>query len=141
MRAAPSICYENVLSHFIRRQVNSLAADGKEPDLLINLTNDGWFWGSNELDLHLMCAVFRAVECRKPFLVAANTGFSASIDGDGRVLQQGPRHAKGMLVVEPQLDQRRSWYLEHGDWFAGTCLVGCVLFAGSGLYARFRRDS
>ena len=34
IRVAPSICYENVLSHFIRRQVNSLAAEGKEPDLL-----------------------------------------------------------------------------------------------------------
>lgn len=98
VRVAPSICYENVLSHFIRRQVNTLAAEGKEPEVLINLTNDGWFWGSSELDLHLICSVFRAVECRKPFLVAANTGFSAWIDGDGRIVQQGPRRAKGVIL-------------------------------------------
>ncbi len=51
------------------------------PDVLVNLTNDGWFWGSSILDLQLDCAVLRAVELRRPFLVAANTGFSAWIDG------------------------------------------------------------
>jgi len=136
---APSICYENVLSHFIRRQVNTLAAEGKEPDLLINLTNDGWFWGSSELDLHLTCGVFRAVECRKPFLIAANTGFSAWIDSDGRIQEQGPRRDKGIILAQPRLDRhRRSWYLEHGDWFAGLCLAGCVLFAAVGLFGRIR---
>jgi apolipoprotein N-acyltransferase len=136
VRVAPSICYENVLSHFIRRQVNALAAEGREPDVLINLTNDGWFWGSSELDLHLMCGVFRAVECRKPFLVAANTGFSAWIDGDGRIIQQGPRRDNAFLIAQPRLDRRHSWYLEHGDWFAGACLAGCLLLGVVGLRAR-----
>ena len=64
----------------IRAQVAQLRDEVQEPDVLVNLTNDGWFWGSSELDMHLACAVFRAVECRKPFLIAANTGFSAWID-------------------------------------------------------------
>jgi apolipoprotein N-acyltransferase len=127
-RIAPSICYESVLSHVIRGQVNALAAEGREPDVLVNLTNDGWFWGSSALDLHLICGVFRAVECRKPLLVAANTGFSASIDSDGRIRWQGPRRAKGIIIAEPRLDRhRRSWYLAHGDWFAGVCLAACAL--------------
>ena len=139
VRIAPNICYESVLSHVIRGQVNALAAEGQEPDILVNLTNDGWFWGSSELDLHLICGVFRAVECRKPFLIAANTGFSAWIDGDGRVRQQGPRRDKGILLAEPRLDRlRHSWYLEHGDWFAGACLAGCVLLAAIGLFERIR---
>jgi apolipoprotein N-acyltransferase len=139
VRIAPSICYESVLSHVIRGQVNALAAEGREPDILVNLTNDGWFWGSSELDLHLICGVFRAVECRKPFLIAANTGFSASIDSDGRIQKQGPRRDKGIIIAEPRLDRdRRSWYLGHGDWFAGLCLVGCVWLAVVGLYGRIR---
>jgi len=44
VRFVPSICYESVLSHLIRGQVNALAADGTEPDVLVNLTNDGWCW-------------------------------------------------------------------------------------------------
>jgi apolipoprotein N-acyltransferase len=139
VRIAPNICYESVLSHVIRGQVNALAAEGREPDILVNLTNDGWFWGSSELDLHLTCGVFRAVECRKPFLIAANTGFSAWIDSDGRIRQQGPRRDKGILLAQPRLDPlRRSWYLEHGDWFAGACLAGCVLLAVVGLYGQIR---
>jgi apolipoprotein N-acyltransferase len=134
VRVAPSICYEDVLSHVIRRQVNALAAEGREPDVLINLTNDGWFWGSSELDMHLICAVFRAVECRKPFLIAANTGFSAWIDSDGRIVQKGPRRATQVLIAEPRLDaSRRSWYLEQGDWFAGFCLLLCLIFGVLGM--------
>ena len=122
----------------IRRQVNALAAEGREPDILVNLTNDGWFWGSSELDMHLVCGVFRAVECRKPLLVAANTGFSAWIDSDGNILQQGPRRDTGIILAQPRLDRRRSWYLAHGDWPAGVCLAACGLFAAVGLYGRMR---
>ena len=86
LRLAPNICYESTLSHVIRGQVHVLEQAGRGPDVLVNLTNDGWFWGSSELDFHLVCAVFRAVECRKPFLIAANTGISAWIDADGRIV-------------------------------------------------------
>lgn len=132
VRISPSICYESVLSHVIRRQVGALAAEGREPDILVNVTNDGWFWGSSELDMHLACGVFRAVECHKPFLIAANTGFSAWIDGDGRIQKQGRRRATDILIAEPRLDHRRSWYLEYGDWFAGACLTVCLLLAVTG---------
>ncbi len=108
---APDICFETLLPHFIRGQVAQLSAAGNEPDLLANLTNDGWFWGSSELDLHLMCGIFRAVECRKPLVIAANTGFSAVIDADGRVLAQGPRRETGTLVYDLALDTRRSPYV------------------------------
>ena len=94
-----------------------------EPDVLVNLTNDGWFWGSSELDLHLMCGVFRAVECRKPLLIAANTGFSAVVDADGRILRQGPRRDTAVLVDEVKFDNRRSTYVRFGDWGAGLCLL------------------
>ncbi len=129
LRVAPSICYENVIPHLIRRQVNTLARRGQEPDVLVNLTNDGWFWGSSELDMHLVCGVFRAVECRKPMLIAANTGFSAWIDGDGRILARGPRRATGTLLAEVAADPRGSWYLAHGDRPAGLCLGACLVFA------------
>ena len=138
-RIAPNICYETVLPQVIRRQVNALAAEGREPDILVNLTNDGWFWGSSELDMHLVCGVFRAVECRKPLLVAANTGFSAWIDSDGNIRQQGPRRDTDIILAQPRLDRRRSWYLAHGDWLAGVCLAACGLFAAVGLYGRIRR--
>jgi apolipoprotein N-acyltransferase len=142
LRLAPSICYETILAHVIRRQVRELAALGEEPDALVNLTNDGWFWGSSELDLHLMCGVFRAVECRKPLLIAANTGFSAWIDPDGRIVARGPRRDTGTLLATIGREPRQSWYLVYGDWFAACCLAACVLLAGIGcLPVRCRRAS
>ena len=133
-RYAPSICFETTLSHVIRGHVNDLSARGREPDVLVNLTNDGWFWGSTELDLHLICGVFRAVECRKPLLIAANTGFSAWIDGDGRILEQGPRRDTGIIIADVALDPHDSFYVKHGDWFAGLCLIITALLAGIGLW-------
>jgi apolipoprotein N-acyltransferase len=138
-KIAPNICYETVLPHLIRRQVRELMARGEEPDVLVNLTNDGWFWGSSELDMHLACDVFRAVECRKPLLVAANTGISAWINGDGRVLARGPKRATDTILAEVQVDARRSPYLAYGDWPAGLCLVACAVFGAVGCRRAFRR--
>ncbi len=125
----PNICYETVLPQVIRSQFVMLRAEGREPDVLVTQTNDGWFWGSAALDMHLLCGVFRAVECRKPLLIAANTGFSASIDADGRILQKARRRAPDILIAEPRIDSRRSFYLRYGDWFAHGCALFCgVLF-------------
>lgn len=130
---ASNICYESTVPHVIRNQVQTLTAAGEEPDVLVNLTNDAWFWGSSELDMHLACGVFRAIECRKPFLIAANTGISAQIDSSGRILQQSPKQQTDVLLAQVTLDPRRSPYLIVGDWPAGACLAGCVLLAVLGL--------
>ncbi len=123
VRFAPSICYENILPHLIAEQVRTLRREGQSPDVLVNLTNDGWFWGSSELDMHLTCALFRAVECRMPMLVAANTGFSAWIDADGRIVRRGPRRETGTIVAKVALDPRESLYLTIGDWPWAICLL------------------
>ena len=139
IRIAPNICYESVLPHVFRHQILDLRRRKEEPDVLINLTNDGWFWGSSELDMHLVCGVFRAVECRKPLLIAANTGFSAWIDGNGTIMEQGPRREPGTILAKVALDRRGSWYLDHGDWPAGACLAICIVLALFGYASRIRR--
>jgi apolipoprotein N-acyltransferase len=136
VRYTPSICFESVLPQTIRGQVVALRAQGQPTDVLVNLTNDGWFWGSSELDMHLTCGVFRAVECRKPLLIAANTGLSAWIDADGRIRRRGPRRAPGVLVADVQLDSRTSLYLRLGDWPAGLCLMCALGLAAAGVADR-----
>ena len=138
---APNICYESVVPQVIRRQVNELTEKGQEPDVLVNLSNDGWFFGSNALDLHMICGVFRAVECRKPFLIAANTGLSAWIDGNGRIREQGPRLAKAVIIADVSKDGRRSLSLWWGDLPAGLCLLACATFAWIGWRDRRRQKS
>jgi apolipoprotein N-acyltransferase len=96
---------------------------------LINTTNDGWFYGSAILDLHFQCAVLRSIENRKPYLIAANTGISGVIDGNGRVLQRGPSRDTAVLVAEVRPDGRRSLFRTLGDWPAGMCFAASVLAA------------
>jgi apolipoprotein N-acyltransferase len=107
----------------VRSLVRSLAATGARPDVLVNLTNDGWFWGSSELDMHLTAAVFRAVEVRTPIVIAANTGFSAWIDGSGRLLDRGPRRDTATLRALVRPDGRASPWLATGAVAAWACVA------------------
>jgi apolipoprotein N-acyltransferase len=129
LRLAPNICFESVMPQVMVRQHNELAAKGEEPDLLVNTTNDGWFYGSSILDIHFQCAVLRAIENRKPMLIAANTGISGVIDGNGRVLQRGPKREPAIIVAEVKPDGRRSLFHTFGDWPAGLCLAITALTA------------
>ena len=133
IRIAPSVCFESCVPHYIRRQVNALTDQGTEPDVLINVTNDGWFFGTSCLDLHLASNVFRAIETRKPHLISANTGFSAEIDSCGRLLQTGPRRETAVLRATVRPIIRDSLYLMIGDIipFAFAILALAFLALGS----------
>ena len=127
---APNICFETTVPHLIRRQVNHLSQAGNEPDVLVNLTNDGWFYGTSCLDFHLACNVFRAAEMGKPMLVCANTGFSAHINPSGKILQQGPRRQPAVLQcdvisVESDVTIYRRW----GAWLPWFASIVCVIAA------------
>jgi apolipoprotein N-acyltransferase len=126
---APTICYETALPTAIRTIVLRLSAGGRRPDVIVNLTNDGWFWGSSELDMHLAAAIFRAVEVRTPVMVAANTGISAAIDGSGRLLASGPRRATATLRVGIWRDGRWSPWLTAGTIPTGVTLAVVAVLA------------
>jgi apolipoprotein N-acyltransferase len=121
-RLAPNICFESTVPQLIRAQVSELERTGKQPvDVIVNVSNDGWFWGSSILDLHFRGSVLRAIENRKPLVAAANTGISAHIDGNGRVLARGPKRAAEVLAVEVKADGRSSPYHMIGDVPAWIC--------------------
>lgn len=138
LRWSVCICFENTVPHLVRRQIVQLANEGQRPDVLVTLTNDGWFWGSSILDLHLMCGVFRAVEHRTPMVIAANTGLSAWIDGNGQVLRVGPRRAPGIVLAEVRPDPRWSLYTFWGDWPSAVCLALCIVAGAIGAVGRIR---
>ena len=141
MNISPSICFESTVPHLIRSQIKKLRREGSAPDVLVNVTNDGWFWGSNCLDLHLTCSVFRAIENRIPMLIAANTGFSAWIDGNGKVIAKGPRRDKGIVFAEARPDGRFSFYQRIGDWPAICCALFSMLLGLIGFRGKNKRDT
>jgi apolipoprotein N-acyltransferase len=123
---SPNICYETAIPHVIRRQVATLERNNEHPSVLVNLTNDAWYWGSSELDMHLACDVFRAVETRVPLVIAANGGISAAIDREGRVQARCKKQTAEILLADVEPGYVSSLYVEFGDWFAGTCLACCI---------------
>jgi apolipoprotein N-acyltransferase len=83
--------------------------------------------------------VFRAVEFRKPLVIAANTGLSAWIDGDGRILAQGQRRTDEVVWAEVAPDGRKSLYLAYGDLPSYICLALSCVPAAVGAFDRLRR--
>jgi apolipoprotein N-acyltransferase len=132
----PSICFESTVPHLIRSQIRTLQASGAPADALVSVTNDGWFWGSSILDLHLACAVFRAAEHRIPVFIAANTGFSAHIDQTGSIRNCGPRREEDIIYAELGATDAVTWYQKIGDLPAMMCLVFCLAVAVIGLGGR-----
>ncbi len=104
---AVTICFEDTIPQVIARFFREAAAD-RQPDVLIILTNDGWFHDSPELDMHLAIGVFRAVEHRVPLARAVNTGLSALVDGNGEIRSFLPKETEGVLSVTVPLDDRRA---------------------------------
>ncbi|MEO6811781.1 MAG: apolipoprotein N-acyltransferase [Isosphaeraceae bacterium] len=131
VRYATVICFEDTVPHVARRFFAE-AEGARQPDVLLNISNDGWFHGSSEHDMHLAVSVFRTVENRVPLARAVNMGVSALIDGNGTILAQVPKATEGVLVAAAPLDDRESLYTAWGDWLPQTCLavtIGLVVLA------------
>jgi apolipoprotein N-acyltransferase len=140
LKVSPSVCFESTVPHLIRGHMRTLASRGTPADCLVNITNDGWFWGSAILDHHLRCGLFRAVENRKPFLIAANTGISASIDGNGVIQVSAPRRTAQVLMADVKADGRLSPYQVFGDFPAWLLAAFCGWLAAMGLWKVRRRQ-
>lgn len=126
VKIAPSICFEDMLPQAMQDQTATLSRSGDTPDILINVTNDGWFRGSSMLDHHFACAIFSAVENRRPMLVSANTGISGWISGNGQVVAESEKLEASVIVAKPTADARWGLWQSVGDWPARACAAVVV---------------
>ncbi len=81
--AIPTVCFEDSVPALTRRFVRN------GPQVIVNVTNDGWFRESAAADQHFAYARLRAIELRRPMLRCANTGVSAAIDSTGSTAHPG----------------------------------------------------
>lgn len=143
VKLAPSVCFESMVPHRIASQVQSLTAKGDSPDILVNITNDGWFRGSALLDHHLACSIVTAIENRRPMVIAANTGISAWIDGSGQILARGSRMTADQLLAEPSRDSRWGLFQTVRDWPVRiiALLIGLIYVIGVVQPKYFRKET
>ena len=95
------ICYESIFADEIRQFV----VNGAE--VLVNISDDGWYGDTSAPWQHLNMARMRAVENRRWLLRDTNTGVTAAIDPYGRVTQSAPRHEFTSLAVRVWVQRRR----------------------------------
>jgi len=88
---ATSICYEVVFGEQVIR-------DLPEAAMLVNVSNDAWFGRSLAPHQHLEMARMRALETGRYMLRATNTGISAIIDYQGRILQQSAQFEQAVVT-------------------------------------------
>ena len=129
---AATICFEDTIPQVINRFFHGVD-ENHQPELLINLSNDGWYPNSAELDMHLGIGVFRTIEHRVPLARAVNTGLSALIDGNGEIRAVLPKNTEEVLSVTVPLDDRTTYYSRWGDWLGLSCLAVTIGLVPMGL--------
>lgn len=161
------ICYEDT-DPYVTREFAQTTTDGPPVDFLVNISNDGWFDGTQEHEQHLAISRFRAVETRRTLLRSVNMGISAAIDGNGRVLApakamlaQGVqgwdintsswslsmpvanwhqfKQVDAILTVDVPIDSRHSFYAATGDLLPNGCWIAIGLAIGAQFVRRFAR--
>ncbi|SNS42583.1 apolipoprotein N-acyltransferase [Granulicella rosea] len=127
-RLGTFICFEDTLPEFLR----SIGAN--HPNLLVNISNDSWFGEGSEPWEHLALSVFDAVEQRSAMARSVNSGVSAFIDANGRVIQETyavdpslhARPPSHRLALLPLMEGGHTFYDRAGHRFAGL-LSSCLM--------------
>src|SRR5260364_67101 len=134
-RLAPSICYEDVFGEEIARTLREAPAG-----ILLNATNSAWFGKALVLDQHLQIARMRALETGRPVLRATNTGITAVIGADGRVVRRLPAFTVGALEARVQGVAGLTPYIRSGNRPA-LCVSWMLLafYAGRRMVKRVSR--
>jgi apolipoprotein N-acyltransferase len=125
------ICYESIFGDQVRQFTKQGA------DVLINISNDGWYGDTSAPWQHLNMVRMRAIENHRWILRATNTGVTGSIDPYGRVVEAAPRHVRTSVRVRFGYEQDQTFYVRHGDLFAYACALVTTLALALSLRARF----
>ena len=121
---APNICYEAIFGPLVRKSVK------KGADIIVNLTNDGWYLKTAAPEQHYVSNIFRAIENGRPVIRAANTGISAIIDPTGNEIVRTKLMVTGVHIDRVPLatPPLQTPYLKWGDWFIFLCWAMLILF-------------
>ncbi len=124
LRAGPFVCYEIIYPGFVRDRVKRGA------NLLVNITNDGWFGKTSGAFQHATMARLRTIENGVPLARAANTGITMLVDQYGRILDKTKIYTRTFLTGTLRVYRVPTLYTKLGDW--PVLLSACVVLAALG---------
>ncbi|MCW1914237.1 apolipoprotein N-acyltransferase [Luteolibacter sp. GHJ8] len=141
----PTVCFEDSVGRLVRKFTRDA------PQVIVNITNDGWFKESEGAAQHFANARFRAIELRRPLVRASNTGVSAAVSTTGITLHpqtkkpqelrdaNGSTFTRGSLIVDIDIPKHpsRTLYSMIGDWgLIGLSIASLLL-----MWWRCRRNT
>ena len=101
------MCYEIAFPNIVHQ-------DGQTADILMTMSNDGWFGDSHGPEQHFQMAQFRAIELGKPLIRVTNTGITGLINHQGKVTNRLPKSIPELLIGEIQTTQGMTPYTKLG---------------------------
>ncbi len=110
LRLGGLICYESIFPSLARHAVRAGA------DVLVNITNDGWFGRTAGPVQHAEMARMRAAECGVPLIRCANNGISFITDDGGAVRRRAGLGERAVVIDDVSPGRRGTRYLRHGAW-------------------------
>jgi apolipoprotein N-acyltransferase len=117
---AATICYEDVFPGLIRQFTKRGA------EVIVNITNDGWFGETSAPYQHLRMSSVRAAENRRYIVRGANTGVTAIIDPYGNVVAQTEIGERTVLDGVAGYRQELTFYVRFGDVFAYLATISMI---------------
>lgn len=125
VKAGPFICYEMIFPQLVRQRVRQGA------NLLVNITNDGWFGRSSAAHHHATMSRMRAIETGTSMARCANSGISMLVDQYGRHLGKTRLYERTTLSGEVSIRQVPTLFVKFGNWpipVAVFLLLGAILY-------------
>jgi apolipoprotein N-acyltransferase len=123
---ASTICSENFFCGTVRRFVLNGA------EIIVNQTNDAWFLKTAAAQQHFIMNVFRAIENRRPIVVAGNTGISGVVSPAGDISQQTELFERTVFTAKVSPSRKITFYTKYGDIFSQLCiLIALIILLGA----------
>lgn len=130
---ATLICFELAFSDLCRRFANNGA------DFFLTITNDTWFGKTAGPYQHMQMAPFRAIENRTWIARCANSGFTFTVDPNGRKYGRSNLGERTIVYGKIGTIAERTFFTKHGLWLPKLCMIATFLFLFAGLVVKLTR--
>lgn len=130
-RLMPAICYEVAYPDFV-------AMNARRGNVLVTISNDGWFGDSIGPHQHLQMARMRALETGRYMLRGTNNGVTAVIDNKGEVRGDIPQFEREVLTGELRTVSGNTPFMLTGSWPVLTLVAILIVFVRERVIPRNR---
>lgn len=126
----PNICYEDLFGEEIAAQIATNMISGQpQTTILLNMSNIAWFGDTIALPQHLQISQMRALETGRPMLRSTNTGMTAIINPQGKVVAQLQPYTRATLAASVQGYHGATPYIRFGNAIMLALTLGSLIAA------------